>query len=875
MELLERECDLTTLAAILATVRAGRGCLTLVSGEAGIGKTSFVEHFAGIHGRAARVLTGNCDALFTPSPLAPLHDIARQLRSERLLSQLESGGGHPALFSTFLDLLRSSAQPVILIFEDIHWADEVTLDLIKYLSRRIAPMHVLLIATHRDDEIGRQRPLRMLLGDLASIKVVHRIQLARLSIDATRKLVAGKVLNADALHRQTAGNPFYISEIAATSDRGIPVTVRDAVLARAARLKAGGRKLLELAAVIGSRIDHRMLEEVLARAPEDLADCIAVGMLQEESDGIGFRHELARDAVLESIDPLQRRTLYRTALNAAIKSAGAGRSRLAQLAHYAEGAADAGAVIKYGLAAAEAAAGLGAHREAAAHYQRVLRFADGRSAAERAHFLQSYAEECATIDNLEEAIKAYRQAIRLWREREDRLKEGETLAALAWPLVRSAHNAAAEQAIEQAIAVLEALTPTRQLASAYRVKAHLRMLDRDRDAAVKWGRKAIVLATRFQDPAIVAGAEMVVGTAILVTGDDRGRPHLDRCLALARDNGLNSLVALAHLNIGSSYGEQYRLADADRELAEGIAFAHSRDLDHACHYMRAWLALTRLYQGRWTEAADLAAAVIAEPNLAAVSRIMALVALGRIRARRGDPGATTVLDEALELALRTETLQRLAPVRAVRAELAWLTGDRDRAAAEACSVYDLATRHRHRWHVGELCYWRSLANDPVQAPKWAARPFALQIAGNWNGAAGEWSRLGCPYEEARALAEGDVPAQIRALEVFDMLGAGPAAALLRQRLRAAGVSRIPRGRRASTRKNPFGLTTRELETLEGIARGLTNSEIGTELRISSKTVDHHVSAVLAKLGAPSRREAARMAREQHLVAQNREGADLK
>src|SRR5262245_32430648 len=124
MELLERERDLATLAAALETVRAGQGCITLVSGEAGIGKTSFVEHFAGIHGRAARVFTGNCDALFTPSPLAPLYDIARQLRSERMLSQLDGGGGHPALFSTFLDLLRSSAQPVILIFEDMHWADE-------------------------------------------------------------------------------------------------------------------------------------------------------------------------------------------------------------------------------------------------------------------------------------------------------------------------------------------------------------------------------------------------------------------------------------------------------------------------------------------------------------------------------------------------------------------------------------------------------------------------------------------------------------------------------------------------------------------------------------------------------------------------------
>ena len=870
MQLLERESDLARLAAALAAASAGQGCVAFVSGEAGIGKTSFVEHFVAAHARSAHVLKGNCDALFTPSPLAPLYDIARQYRGGRLLSLLESGTGRLALFSAFLELLQSSAQPIVIIFEDIHWADEATLDLIKYLSRRITPVRALLIATHRDDEIGRQHPLKMLLGDLARARAVHRIQLARLSIDAIRKLVAGKALDAEALHRQTAGNPFFISEIVANSRRGIPVTVRDAVLARAAKLKPRGRNLLERAAVIGTRIEHCVLEEVLAQAPDGLADCIAVGMLQDEIEGVVFRHELAREAILEAIDPLRRRSLYRTALKSAIKSLGTGRGQLAQLAHYAEGGADARAVIKYGVAAAEAAALLGAHREAAAQYQRVLRFAEDQSASERARYLVGYAEECAIIDNLDDAIKAYQQAIQFWCEVGDRLKQGETLAALAWPLVRSGQNAAAERAGQQAITVLETLAPTRQLASAYRTKAHLRMLDRDRDTAVEWGKKAIELATRFQDHATVAGAEMVVGSAILVTGDDRGRPHLDRCLALAHEKGLSSLVGLAFLNIGSSYGEQYRFAEADRELTEGIAFARNRDLDHAAHYMSAWVALTRLYQGRWAEAGDLATAVIAEPNLAAVSKIMALVALGRVRARRGDPGAAEALDEALELASLTGALQRLAPVRAARAELAWLTGDSERAATEARAVYDLVARHRHRWHVGEFLYWRSLADDRIPVPKWAARPFSLQIAGSWKRAAAEWSRLGCAYEEARALAEGDVPAQMRALEIFGALGAAPAAALLRQWLRAAGVNRIPRGRRSSTRKNPFGLTTRELETLGGMARGLSNSDIGAELNISAKTVDHHVSAILGKLGASSRREAARMAREQHLVTQDGE-----
>ncbi len=876
MQLLERECDLATLEAVFATASAGQGCVALVGGEAGIGKSCFVEHFVAAHAdRTARVLKGNCDGLFASSALAPLYDMARQSRHERLGEQFQNGAGQMALFSTFLDLLQSSSKPVVVVIEDAHWADEATLSLISYLSRRIGLLPVLLIVTYRDDEIGARHPLKRLLGSLVGSKSVHRIELQRLSIDAIRRLATGKVSDVEGLHRQTAGNPFFVSEIVAAPGRGIPATVRDAVLARAAQLKSRSRRLLEFAAVIGSRIDLSMLEEASASASVGLADCISIGMLQEEGDGVIFRHELVREAILEAIDPLRRRKLYRTVLPIAVKLLGTGRNALARIAHYAEEGGDGGAVLKYGVMASEAAVSLSAHRQAAAQYQRVLRFADGQPPGERARLLLSYAEQCAIIDNLDEAIDAYQRTIELQRHLQDHVKQGETLSALAWCLVRNGQNALAEHASDQAVQVLESLAPGKQLASAYRVKAHLCMLDRHRGAAIKWGRKAIALATRFDDHAIVAGGEMAVGTAMLVAGDDRGRSHLDRCLQLARENGLNSLTALAHLNIGSSYGEQYRLFDADRELTEGIAFARSRDLDHARHYMQAWLALTRLYRGRWSEAADLATEVIAEPNLAAISRIMALVALGRVRARRGDPGAAQVLDEALELAARTETLQRLAPVRAARAEFAWLNGDGERAASEARAAYDLALRQRHSWHVAEFSYWRSLSHDRVVVPKWAARPFTLQMAGSWQRAASEWHCLGCPYEAARALAEGDLTGQMRALEAFDALGAAPAAQLLRRNMRAAGVHCIPRGRRTSTRENPFGLTAREFETLEEMAKGLSNRIIAAKLGISAKTVDHHVSAVLAKLGAKSRREAAVIAQQRLQAVQHREGEGAK
>ncbi|MGE3877317.1 MAG: LuxR C-terminal-related transcriptional regulator, partial [Parvibaculaceae bacterium] len=483
---------------------------------------------------------------------------------------------------------------------------------------------------------------------------------------------------------------------------------------------------------------------------------------------------------------------------------------------------------------------------------------------------EAHAEQCAIIDELAEAIAAHGEAIALWRADGDRLKEGLNLSKLAWPLVRSGQNAAAEDASRRAIAVLETLPPTRQLADAYRMQAHLRMLDRDRPEAVRWGGKAIALATSFGDEAVIAAAEMVVGAAMLVSGDGDGLAHFDRCLALAHAGGMDDLVGLAYLNLGSAYGERYQLAKAEAVLKQGIVYAEDRDLDHSNNYMSAWLALTNLYQGRWQEAGDHALAVIDCPNFSLVSQIMALAALGRLRVRRGDPGAAGLLDQALEFAARTDTLQRLAPVRAARAERAWFEGDLESVAREARAAYDLALRHKHAWHVGEFSFWLTRAGETVALPDYCAEPFALQIRGDWRAAAEAWRKLDCPYEEARALAEGDEPARMRALEIFGSLGAAPAAAMLRQSMRETGTRHVPRGPRATTLANPYGLTTREMGILGCLTDGMSNGQIGMRLHISPKTVDHHVSAILAKLAARSRGEAAAIAMTQGLTAQNRE-----
>lgn len=867
-KLLERDEALHRLEVALNETVVGEGRITLVSGEAGIGKTSLVDRFLTTRSSKVRVLRGGCDALFTPAPLAPLHDMARQAGG-RLLGLLESDAPRARLFASVLDELRDrdTGKRTVFVMEDIHWADEATLDLIRFLARRIAGAAAMLVFTWRDDEVGPDHLLRPVLGDLATSRLAVRIDLPRLTVGAVRTLIAGRAFDAAEVHRLTAGNPFFTVEVLSSRARTLPRSVRDAVLARAAVLGPSGRDAVDLAAVIG-RPRLATLERILGDRAGGVSEGLRAGLLEAAGESVAFRHELVREVVLADLDPTRRREFSRLAFDDLKRRHGRGREAApdaALLAYLADGAGDRAAVLHYGPRAARDAVAAGAHRAAATHYRRVLQAAESLPSAERACFAEAYAEECGIVDDNAEAIKARRQAVALWQEAGDRLKVGENLAELAAPLVRSGENAAAEEAASRAVELLETLPPSRPLAVAYRVRAHLRMLDRDNAVAIRWGRKAIGLARRLKDDATRAAAENVVGSAMLVDGNEDGRAHLERSKAIAEAAGLGSLVANAWSNLGSCYGEQYRFAEAERLLADGIAYAREREFEFAEHYMNAWLALTRLYQGRWNEAGELAGALVASPSLSAIARIMALVALGRVRARRGDPGAAVALDEALDLASRTGTLQRLAPVHAARAELAWLEDDGDRMRREADAVYELAVRRRHRWHAAELSFWRWRAGEAVVLPAWSAAPFRQHVAGDWRRAARSWERLACPFEQARALADGDGAAQLTALETFDRLGAAPAAAALRQRMRREGRRRIPRGPRASTRRNPHGLTARELDILACLVEGLSNRRIGTRLHVSAKTVDHHVSAVLAKLGAATRVEAAAIARSRQLL----------
>jgi DNA-binding CsgD family transcriptional regulator len=288
---------------------------------------------------------------------------------------------------------------------------------------------------------------------------------------------------------------------------------------------------------------------------------------------------------------------------------------------------------------------------------------------------------------------------------------------------------------------------------------------------------------------------------------------------------------------------------------DGIAYCTEHDLYGFRPYLISIRSHSELARGRWADAEQSAAAVIATHG-AGLGTGLALVALGRVRARRGDPATWESLDEALRLAEPSGEMQRLDWVAVARAEAAWLEGRFDACIEATELVFELA-RGTEAWVVlGELAVWRRRAGLDEPAPADAAEPWATELAGDWQRAASQWTQLGAPYEAALALADSDDEDALRqALDELQRLGAAPAAAIVARRLRSRGARGLPRGPRARTRANPANLTPREMEILALVAEGRRNGDIAERLFLSQKTVSHHVSAILRKLDVKTRGEA--------------------
>jgi DNA-binding CsgD family transcriptional regulator/tetratricopeptide (TPR) repeat protein len=861
--LLEREAVLAELAALARRAARGAGQLVLLRGEAGIGKTAVINQFTAALEPGVQVLHGWCDPLAAPRPLGPLHDALAgvgRAAAGALDAAIESGDTS-TLYRRLLTVLRDG-HCWAWVIEDVHWADGATLDLLRFLSRRISSLPLLLVVSYRDEELDRQHPLSVALGDIATCAGVSRTELEPLSRAAVAVLASGSGVNADQLYQLTGGNPFYATEVLAAgpevlSQNALPRSVSEAVRGRLARLSAAAHETAHAAAVCGPRASPALVEKVCANAAVGLPECLAAGVLVTDGDTVGFRHELARRATLDQLPSYQRAALHKRVLMVLAESP-IDPDTLAALAFHAEQSGDRDAVIRHAPAAAERAALLGANREAAELFALALRHADTVSDEQRVIWLEQHAFASYLCGLGEDAVSSWQEAIALRDEVGDRFAQSEDLRRLSHQLWGEGRTIEAAEAGMAALRLVQGTDPSTQLAWSLANIAEQGVLSFD-PGATDYATQAITVGTQVGDDAVVLRA--------------RGSTALSRLMQTGRWDELEAVwrEAMTIDARGDNAGLlgnfacwfaalHYDLDRADRYVTDANAYSRDRNQFTFELLNLSVGAMVSLHRGDWPEARACAEDLLSRPGVINLTWILPRLTLALIHARGGKQPVASFFDD---IAAASDIGHlRVAPVWAARAEAAWLAGDDEMARSEVQTGLAMLGTNADPWLVWQLHRWAHLTGGTtVQVPAdHPTTPFHLEVNGDWQAATQEWARRGCPYEAAIAQLGGDITAVVSALATFRKLGAAAAARRAQQRLTALrGHTR--RTKRADILADPDGLSRREREVLNLVAAGHSDADIATKLSISRRTVGHHVSSILTKLHVGNRNQAAAHARQ--------------
>jgi len=876
MELIERDGLLATLQSGFERAVAGEGHCVLISGEAGIGKSSLVRAFGERLPVGSQLFLGLCDALFTPRPLAPVYDVAGQMGGAFWRKAMDNPD-RPVLFTSFFQDLADRREPTVIVFEDIHWADEATLDLIKFLARRITRVRCLFLLTYRDNEVNASHPLWSVLGQLPA-DAVTRLQPEALSRKAVERLAAGKGYNGEDVYAITGGNPFYVREILAAYSPGVPDNIKDSILAVVHRQPAETRRIWDLLSTMPSGFEVFYLERIEPGYAVAIEESLAARILLLREDRIFFKHELYRRAIEGQLSPLARMAINRRVLDMLLRDF-IEKGEYARIIHHAQHAGDEALVVQYVPGAARQAAAVGSHFEASRLWHTAITLYHGTDGRVLLGFYEAYAYECYLTNRIKEAIGYQEKALAL---REDGLgldgvgagsisggsgargnpvggleALGDCIRFLSRLWWFDGNRRQAEKFATLAIGVLEEAAASSSKAMAYSNLSQLKMLSNQAAECIYWGEKAISMATALGDEEVLCHALNNVGDVrmAVAASNKEGQGMLEESLRLALKHSYHEHAARAYTNLGSMAYQINDLGLAAKALDEGIRYCEERDLDSWRAYMSAYKARLLLRTGKWDEAYGMAQSILENVKQAAIVRISVLVVLASIRMRRGEEEVLPLLEEARQIAFTAMELQRIVPAMVALLEYEWIKGERYALDEDIDRTLEMIGQMGLVEDRSEFVFWLRMSGRPA--------PVLTEVYVGWDVSGGDamrraaafWAAVGCSYNRGLVLLSGGENEQREALGLMQDAGAKAVVMRIKMAMRAAGIRGLPRGAREATRSNAAQLTQREIDVLRLLKEGLQNKEIAARLFISAKTVDHHISALLFKLDVSSRAKA--------------------
>ncbi len=851
MELIERVGFLASLQSKVKDIAEGEGHCILLSGEAGIGKTSLLRAFCKEQKGHANIYQGTCDALFTPRPLAPLYDIIWQIRGDNF-GNTGNRKDRAELFNRFFYEIGNQKGPSIIVFEDIHWADEATLDFIKFLARRITRLHCLFVLTYRDDEIHSRHPLRNVLGQLPPDSFT-RLQLIPLSRPAVEKLAEEKGYSGENVYSISGGNPFYVNEILASYSPGVPDNIKDSILSVYNRLDEKTKQVWDILSVLPTGFEVRYLEMMEPMYAAAIANCLEMKILLIKDGLIFFKHELYRRTIETSLSPFVRVALNKKILEMFRESFEKNRE-IERIIHHAKAANEYDLVVRYAPIAAAEAACVGAHIEASKLYFSAIEYYQGKDKDQLVQFYECYAYECYLTNRIKEAIIYQGKALQIWKEKKDIEKTGNSMWFLSRLWWFDGNRKQAESYGLQAIEALSNQPSSRAKAMAFSNMSQLKMLSDQIVESIHWGENAIVIAKELGDDEILSHALNNVGSVQMKVPayKQKGIQLLRQSLDLALKHSYHEHAARAYTNLGSNGITIKDYAFARQILKEGIQYCEERELDSWRTYMLSRKARLLLETGYWEEACGIAGDLLKKEDQALIVKMGALVVIATIKMRKGEADALPLLLQAKTMAFEAMEPQRILPALVALMEYEWIMGKNsiEKQAVE-CAI-GLIGQTGSLYENSEFDFWLQKTRNqqvPLQEIYEGYRVANPKTAGK---AASLWAELGCPYEQALALFEGGEADKKKALSLVSQLGATAVYEKMKLEMRTSGIKSIPRGLRKTTLANPALLTDRELCVLALLKEGLQNKEIGSRLFISAKTVDHHISSVLFKLEVNSR-----------------------